>query len=68
MKQLDKYSNIDFTTANLVYDGTNYFVILTCYIDKEKEKNIKNNNICGIDMGVATSITLSNGTKYDISV
>lgn len=66
MKQLDKYSNIDFTTANLVYDGTNYFVVLTCYIDKKE--NTKNNNVCGIDMGVSTSITLSNGTKYDISV
>ena len=66
LKQLDKYSNIDFTTANLVYDGINYFVVLTCYIDKESK--IKNNNVCGIDMGVATSITLSNGTKYDISI
>lgn len=66
LKQLYKYSNIDFTTANLVYDGINYFVVLTCYIDKESK--IKNNNICGIDMGVATSITLSNGTKYDISI
>ena len=67
MKQLDKYSNIDFTTANLVYDGTNYFVVLTCYIDKEVNNSNKE-NIYGIDMGVSTSITLSNGTKYDISV
>lgn len=66
LKQLDKYTNIDFTTANLIYNGINYFIVLTCYIDKEK--NIKNNNVCGIDMGVATSITLSNGTKYDIYI
>jgi len=71
-RQLNKYDNIDYTTANLIYDGLDYYVCLTCFIDKDntdKTYNIDyNNDIVGIDMGVSTSLTLSNGTKYDISI
>ena len=66
IEQLKKYKNIDYTTANLLYDGINYYIALTCFIDKE-EKQYKN-DIVGIDMGVSTSLTLSDGTKYDISI
>ena len=66
LEQLSKYENIDYTTANLLYDGINYYVALTCFIDKE-DKQYKN-DIVGIDMGVSTTLTLSDGTKYDISV
>ena len=66
LHQLKQYSNIDYTTANLLYDGINYFISLTCFIDKEVK--IKHNNIIGIDMGVSTTLTLSNGEKYDISI
>ena len=66
LRQLKQYSNIDYTTANLLYDGINYFISLTCFIDKEVK--IKHNNIVGIDMGVSTALTLSNGEKYNISI
>ena len=66
LRQLKQYSNIDYTTANLLYDGINYFISLTCFIDKEVK--IKHNNIVGVDMGVSTTLTLSNGEKYDISI
>jgi len=67
LKQLTKYNNnIDYTTANLLYDGINYYIALTCFIDKEEKTY--NNDIVGIDMGVSTSLTLSDGTKYDISI
>ena len=66
LRQLKQYPNIDYTTANLLYDGINYFISLTCFIDKEVK--IKHNNIVGIDMGVSTTLTLSNGEKYDISI
>ena len=66
LKQLAKYDNIDYTTANLMYDGIDYYISLTCFIDKE-EKQYKN-DIVGIDMGVSTSLTLSDGTKYNISI
>ena len=66
LDQLSKYNNIDYANAKLLYDGIDYYIVLTCFIDK-KEKHY-NNDIVGIDMGVATSLTLSNGTKYDISI
>ena len=68
IEQLSKYKGqIDYTTANLLYDGINYYIALTCFIDKiEKEKY--DNDIVGIDMGVSTNLTLSNGTKYNISI
>ena len=71
IKQLNKYDNIDYANAKLLYDGNDYYISLTCYINKDNKQN-KNkqykNNIVGIDMGVSTSLTLSDGTKYDISV
>ena len=68
LHQLKQYSNIDYTTANLLYDGINYFISLTCFIDKDKIVKEKHNNIVGIDMGVSNTLTLSNGEKYDISI
>ena len=66
LDQLSKYNNIDYANAKLLYDGIDYYIVLTCFIDK-KEKKYKN-DIVGIDMGVSTSLTLSDGTKYDISI
>ena len=68
LKQLKQYPNIDYTTANLLYDGINYFISLTCFIDKDKISKEKHNNIVGIDMGVSNTLTLSNGEKYNISI
>jgi len=68
LKQLDKYNNIDYANAKLIYDGIDYYISLTCYIDKDNIDKIYKNDIVGIDMGVSTSLTLSNGTKYDISI
>ena len=66
LDQLSKYGNIDYANAKLLYDGIDYYIVLTCFVNK-KEKQYKN-DIVGIDMGVSTSLTLSNGTKYDISI
>jgi len=71
LKQLDKYNNIDYANAKLIYDGIDYYISLTCYIDKyntDKTYNNYKNDIVGIDMGVSTNLTLSDGTKYDISI
>ena len=68
IEQLKKYKNIDYTTANLLYDGINYYIALTCFIDKDNTEKQYKNDIVGIDMGVSTSLTLSDGTKYDISI
>ena len=70
LNQLNKFKdkNIEFTTANLLYDGNDYYISLTCFIDKDNTDKQYKNDIVGIDMGVSTTLTLSNGTKYDISV
>ena len=68
IEQLSKYKNIDYTTANILYDGVNYYITLTCFIDKDSIEKQYNNDIVGIDMGVSTSLTLSDGTKYDVSI
>ena len=66
LKQLSKYKDIDYTTAHLFYDGVDYYVLLTCFTDKE-EKSLKD-EIIGVDMGCLTTITLSNGLKMKVSV
>ena len=69
LKQISKYKNIDFANAKLLYDGYDYYITLTCYIDKEPEQNIEyKNDIIGLDFGVKTTITTSNGDKVTVSV
>ena len=69
IEQLSKYRHsVDYTTANLIYDGINYYIALTCFIDKDNTEKQYKNDIVGIDMGISTSLTLSDGTKYDISI
>ena len=68
LDQLSKYNNIDYANAKLLYDGIDYYIALTCFLYKETTEKQYNNSIVGIDMGVSTSLTLSDGTKYDISV
>lgn len=60
-----KYNDIDFTTAHLLYDGINYYISLTCFVPKE-EKEYKGR--IGIDMGVSTHITLSDGRKFNVLI
>ena len=66
LKQLDGYKNIDYTTTNLLYDGYDHYISLTCFIDKEHK--ITNNKIIGLDFGCSTTITTSDGERIDIEV
>ena len=69
MNQLHKYKdNIDYTTANLVYDGINYYVCLTCFINKDNVVCKRKNSIIGIDLGIKDTVTCSDGTKFNISI
>jgi putative transposase len=71
LKQISKYNDIDFTTAELYTDGYDYFIKIICYISKDEinSKKVSNNknDILGIDFGCATTVTTSNGDKYDFS-
>lgn len=61
-------SQCDYANAKLLYDGIDYWIALTCYIDKTNDNKTYDNDILGIDMGVKDTLTLSNGQKIDVSV
>lgn len=70
LKQIRKYgSNIDFTTMNLIKEVDDYYVCLTCYVDKDSKKmtSFVRDKI-GIDLGIETNLTLSNGEKINCIV
>ena len=66
LKQLDKYKNPDYTTANLLYDGYDYYISLTCFIDKKNK--ITNDTIIGLDLGCSNTITTSDGRTMNVSI
>ena len=69
LKQIRKYgSNIDFTTMNLIKEVDDYYVCLTCYIDKDDRKTSYIRDKIGIDLGIETNLTLSNGEKINCIV
>ena len=68
LKQIKQYQNLEITTANIIKEVDDYYVCLTCYIDKvDCIKNYKN-DIIGIDLGIASNLTLSNGEKISCYV
>lgn len=66
LKQI-KDLNLELTTCILYFDGYDYWIYLSCYENK-KDLNINENNIIGVDLGVKDTVTLSDGTKIDVSV
>ena len=59
----------ELANANLIKRPDGYYLKVTAYIDKEKEKKQnKNGKEIGLDFGVKTSITTSEGDKIDISI
>lgn len=65
IRQLSRYDEIDYTTAQLLWDGNDYYISLTCFIPKDDP--IRSGSI-GIDMGVATHITFSDGRKRNVTI
>lgn len=66
--QFDR-NEVEFANANLVHRPTGFFLKITTYINKDKIKKIeKNNKDIGLDFGVKTTLTTSEGEKIDISV
>lgn len=72
LRQLEKYRDIDYTTAQLIWDGCDYYISLTCYVDKDEisalERKNNKNKIIGIDLGCRNTMNLSNGEKLDVKV
>ena len=64
MQNADELAN-----ANLVKKADGYYLKVTCFINKENFKEIQTNGKeIGLDLGIKTSITTSEGEKIDVSV
>lgn len=68
-KQFDR-NNVEFANANLIKKPNGYYLKITAYSDKEKlvDNCQKNNRILGLDFGIKTNITTSEGKKINISI
>ena len=64
LKQLNMYPEYEIANAILHKREDNYYIYLTIYVNKQKNKKYKNKQI-GIDLGCETTITLSDGTKIN---
>jgi putative transposase len=61
LKQLPE--NADITNATLIRKHGEYYFKITCFIEKTEKP--KTNKHIGLDFGIKTSITDSNGNKYN---
>ena len=61
--------NCDYANGVLLKRPDGYYLIVTCYIDKDKiQKQETNGKEIGLDFGIKTNITTSEGKKLDVSV
>ena len=67
-RQFDK-DNVEFANANLIKKPNGYYLKITTYINRNKLPKIqRNNEILGIDFGIETNLTFSNGQKLNMSI
>ena len=61
--------NCDYANGVLLKRPDGYYLIVTCYIDDNKiQKQETNGKEIGLDFGIKTNITTSEGEKIDVSV
>ena len=66
-KQIPK--TCEFTNANLIKKADGYYLKVTCCIDKENFlEPKKNGKEIGLDFGIKTNITTSEGEKINVSI
>ena len=59
--------NAEFANCKLLDRPDGLFIVITCYIDKQTQDFTPGTSI-GVDMGVKTHLTFSNGVKIDALV
>lgn len=59
--------NAEFANCKLLDKPDGLFIVITCYVDKQPEDFAPGTSI-GVDMGVKTHLTFSDGTKVDAKV
>jgi putative transposase len=69
---MTKRGNLKYEVANakLLNTPTGYYVAITCYENKteNKVKETNKKEEVGLDFGCSTTLTLSDGVKYNVSV
>jgi len=71
LDQLIKYDNLDYANAKLIKKPSGYYISFTTFlnnIDSSIYYTQKKSPHIGLDFGIKTSVTTSNGDKYDISI
>ena len=70
VKTGNQLDNVDeLANANLVKKADGYYLKVTAFINKENFKEIKKNGKeIGLDFGIKTSLTTSEGEKFDVTV
>lgn len=70
LRGVDQWNeDVEFANANLVRRADGLFLKITTYIDKDKAKRIeRNGKDIGIDFGVHTQMTTSEGEKVNVQV
>lgn len=58
--------DVEYANANLVHKASGYYLKITTF--KKKEEYHKPEKVIGIDLGISTHITTSNGEKINILV
>ena len=58
--------NASFANCTLVKRPSGYYILQTIFLPKEER--IKTNKTVGLDFGIKTSITTSDGEKFNVSI
>lgn len=67
LKQIKE--SYDIANAKLICIGDDYYIKLTCYINKDEIELPKSRKFSvGLDFGIKTNITTSEGEKFNISI
>lgn len=67
LEQITRLPEYDLANAKLIQRNGDYYLAVTVYVNKTETKNNAKPRI-GIDFGCQTSLTLSDGTKYNCVV
>lgn len=69
LKQFINIPGIEYANAKLLNRPDGYYIAITTYIPKVSVKShITRKGVIGIDFGCSTTVTLSNGEKFNVSV
>lgn len=58
----------EVANAKLIKKPDGYYIKITCYFFPKGEEKTKKQNFIGIDFGIKTAITTSNGEKFNMTI